>query len=45
MMVAFFALFVAALWIIARQGISARKQSIPFGPFLALGGIAAFFLN
>jgi len=45
MMIAFFGLFLAALWIVARQGVSARKQSIPFGPFLALGGIAAYFLT
>jgi len=45
MMVAFLGLFVAALWSLARQGLSARRQSIPFGPFLALGGIAAFFLT
>jgi len=45
MMIAFFGLFIAALWVLARQGISARKQAIPFGPFLALGGIAAFFLT
>jgi leader peptidase (prepilin peptidase) / N-methyltransferase len=37
--------FLAAVWIIARQGLSARKQSIPFGPYLALGGILAFFLG
>jgi leader peptidase (prepilin peptidase) / N-methyltransferase len=37
--------FLAAMWIIARQGLSARKQSIPFGPYLALGGILAFFLG
>jgi leader peptidase (prepilin peptidase)/N-methyltransferase len=45
MLVAFFGLFIAALWVLSRQGISARKQAIPFGPFLALGGIAAFFLT
>jgi leader peptidase (prepilin peptidase) / N-methyltransferase len=45
MMVAFLGLFVAALWILARQGLSAGRQTIPFGPFLALGGIAAFFLT
>jgi leader peptidase (prepilin peptidase) / N-methyltransferase len=45
MMIALFGLFVAALWIISRQGVSARKQSIPFGPFLALGGITAYFLT
>jgi leader peptidase (prepilin peptidase)/N-methyltransferase len=37
--------FLAAVSIIARQGLSARKQSIPFGPYLALGGILAFFLG
>ena len=45
MMVAFFLLFLAALWIVARQGISARKQSIAFGPFLAIGAILAFFFG
>jgi prepilin signal peptidase PulO-like enzyme (type II secretory pathway) len=45
MMVAFAGLFVAALWILARQGFSARKQAIPFGPFIALGGILGFFLG
>jgi len=37
------AAFVAALWILARQGSAGRKQSIPFGPYLALGAILAFF--
>jgi leader peptidase (prepilin peptidase) / N-methyltransferase len=37
------AAFVAALWILARQGPSGRKQTIPFGPYLALGAILAFF--
>jgi prepilin signal peptidase PulO-like enzyme (type II secretory pathway) len=45
MMVALLGLFLAALWVIATQGLAARKQSIPFGPFLALGGILAFFLG
>ena len=45
MMIAFFGLFLAALWILARNGVSARRRAIPFGPFLALGGIAAFFLT
>jgi prepilin signal peptidase PulO-like enzyme (type II secretory pathway) len=45
MMIAFFGLFLAALWILVRNGISARKQAIPFGPFLAVGAIAAFFLT
>ena len=45
MMVAFAGLFLAAVWILATQGIAARKKAIPFGPFLALGGILAFFLG
>ena len=27
------------LWMLARHGAKARKMAIPFGPFLALGGI------
>jgi leader peptidase (prepilin peptidase) / N-methyltransferase len=45
MMVAFVGLFVVALWIIATQGVAARKKAIPFGPFIALGGILAFFFG
>ncbi|HEY2355307.1 MAG TPA: A24 family peptidase [Gaiellaceae bacterium] len=37
-------LLVAALYILATRGSSARKDTIPFGPFLAAGGILAFFL-
>jgi len=29
--------------LIARHGSSARKRAVPFGPFLALGGIVALF--
>jgi leader peptidase (prepilin peptidase)/N-methyltransferase len=29
--------------VMLRQGSGARKQGIPFGPFLALGGIVALF--
>jgi len=43
MTLAFAGLFLAAVWVLLRHGFSARKQSIPFGPFLALGGILAFF--
>jgi prepilin signal peptidase PulO-like enzyme (type II secretory pathway) len=41
---AIFGLLVAALYILATRGSSARKDVIPFGPFLAVGGILAFFL-
>ena len=35
---------MAALYILATRGTSARKDVIPFGPFLAVGGVVAFFL-
>ena len=44
-LVAFAGLLVAALYVLAKRGTSARKDAIPFGPFLALGGIVAFFLG
>ena len=37
---------VGALWglaLIARHGAEARKQAVPFGPFLALGGMIGLF--
>jgi leader peptidase (prepilin peptidase) / N-methyltransferase len=45
MMIAFAGLLVAALWVLARRGLSARKDTLPFGPFLALGGILGFFFG
>jgi leader peptidase (prepilin peptidase) / N-methyltransferase len=46
------ALFVAllvgslvGLAMIAREGASARKRTIPFGPFLALGGVTGLLLG
>jgi prepilin signal peptidase PulO-like enzyme (type II secretory pathway) len=44
-LIAFAGLLVAALYVLFSRGASARKDSIPFGPFLALGGILAFFLS
>jgi leader peptidase (prepilin peptidase) / N-methyltransferase len=44
-LIAFAGLLVAALYVLASRGLSARKDAIPFGPFLALGGIVAFFLG
>jgi leader peptidase (prepilin peptidase)/N-methyltransferase len=44
-MIAFAGLLVAALWILARQGLEARRKAIPFGPFLAAGGILTYFLS
>lgn len=39
LLVALLAGSVVGLAIIARHGAAARKQAIPFGPFLALGGL------
>jgi leader peptidase (prepilin peptidase) / N-methyltransferase len=33
------------LLVIAREGVGARKKAIPFGPFLALGGLVVLFLG
>lgn len=44
-LIAFAGLLVAALYVLATRGVSARKDAIPFGPFLALGGILGFFLG
>jgi uncharacterized membrane protein (UPF0127 family)/Flp pilus assembly protein protease CpaA len=45
LMLASFAAFPVALYIVLKGGVDARKQAIPFGPFLATGGIAALFLT
>jgi len=34
-----------ALLVIAREGVGARKKAIPFGPFLAFGGLVILFLG
>jgi leader peptidase (prepilin peptidase) / N-methyltransferase len=39
LLIAFAAGSVVGLAMIARHGASARKQAVPFGPFLALGGV------
>jgi prepilin signal peptidase PulO-like enzyme (type II secretory pathway) len=44
-LIAFAGLLIAALYVLATRGTSARKDAIPFGPFLALGGIVAYFLS
>jgi prepilin signal peptidase PulO-like enzyme (type II secretory pathway) len=44
-LIAFAGLLVGALYVLATRGVSARKDAIPFGPFLALGGILVFFLG
>lgn len=41
--VGFLAGAVPAVVLLARHGSAARKQAIPLGPFLALGGVIALF--
>ncbi len=36
---------LVGLALIAQHGAGARKRAIPFGPFLALGGVAALFVG
>ena len=39
MLIALFAGAAVGIGLIAREGASARKRALPFGPFLALGGV------
>ncbi len=41
LLIAFFAGSLFGLALIAGHGAEARKQAVPFGPFLALGGVIA----
>jgi leader peptidase (prepilin peptidase)/N-methyltransferase len=43
MMIAMVAALLPAVVLLARHGSAARKMGIPFGPFLALGGIVTLF--
>jgi leader peptidase (prepilin peptidase) / N-methyltransferase len=43
LMVGLLAALVPVAFLFARHGSVARKMTIPFGPFLALGGVAALF--
>jgi leader peptidase (prepilin peptidase)/N-methyltransferase len=43
MMLAMLAALVPAIFLLARHGSAARKMGIPFGPFLALGGVVTLF--
>jgi leader peptidase (prepilin peptidase) / N-methyltransferase len=43
LLVGLFASLVPALFLVARHGRAARGVGIPFGPFLAVGGIVALF--
>jgi leader peptidase (prepilin peptidase)/N-methyltransferase len=37
------AAMIPAVVLLARHGTKARKMGVPFGPFLALGSVAALF--
>ena len=43
LMIGMVSALVPAVVLIARHGSAARKMGIPFGPFLALGGVIALF--
>lgn len=43
LMVGMLAALVPSLVLFARHGAAARKMTIPFGPFLAFGGVVALF--
>jgi prepilin signal peptidase PulO-like enzyme (type II secretory pathway) len=45
MFLAFTGLFVSAVWVLVKDGLSARKRALPFGPFIAIGSIVAYFLS
>lgn len=45
LILSFMGLLVAALYVVFKRGAAARKETIPFGPFLALGGLLAYFLH
>jgi leader peptidase (prepilin peptidase) / N-methyltransferase len=43
MMIGMLAALVPSIALLVRHGSAARKMGIPFGPFLALGGVVALF--
>jgi leader peptidase (prepilin peptidase)/N-methyltransferase len=45
LLIALLAGSLVGLALIAREGVAARKRGIPFGPFLALGGVIALFFG
>jgi leader peptidase (prepilin peptidase)/N-methyltransferase len=42
---AMIAVFVMSVAILARRGLAARKDTVPFGPFLAFGAMVALLLS
>ena len=45
MLIGFFAGSVVGMAIMLRHGFGARKRGVPFGPFLALGGLVALMVG
>jgi leader peptidase (prepilin peptidase)/N-methyltransferase len=45
LVVGMLATLVVAVVILVRHGVSARKKTIPFGPFLVLGALVALFVS
>jgi leader peptidase (prepilin peptidase)/N-methyltransferase len=45
LLVGFGAGALVGLIMIAREGSDARKRAIPFGPFLALGGVVGLWVG
>jgi leader peptidase (prepilin peptidase)/N-methyltransferase len=45
LLVAFLSGSVVGVAMMARHGAAARKRGVPFGPFLALGGLVALFVG
>jgi leader peptidase (prepilin peptidase) / N-methyltransferase len=45
LLIAFAVGALVGVGLILRHGTAARKRAIPFGPFLALGGVAALFVG
>jgi leader peptidase (prepilin peptidase)/N-methyltransferase len=45
MMIGMVAALVPSIVLYARHGSAARKMKIPFGPFLAFGGVVALFFG
>ena len=45
LMVGMFAAMIPGVYLLARHGKAARKMGVPFGPFLALGGLVALLVG
>jgi leader peptidase (prepilin peptidase)/N-methyltransferase len=45
LVVASLLMFVAAIAVLARRGLGARKDALPFGPFLAFGAVLTLLLS